>query len=47
MMINESMARRLWPEYPGGESPIGQHIAEGYDKAAGWMEVSRDRGGYS
>ena len=39
MMINESMARRLWPEYPGGEDPIGQHIAEGYDKAAGWMEV--------
>ena len=39
MMINESMARRLWPEYPGGEDPIGQHIAEGYDMAAGWMEV--------
>jgi predicted permease len=39
MIINESMANRLWPDYPSGASPIGLHVKEGYDKAAGWMEV--------
>jgi putative ABC transport system permease protein len=37
--INESLARRLWPDYPRGENPIGMHIMEAYDKAVGWMEV--------
>jgi predicted permease len=36
MIINESLARRFWP---GGENPIGRHIKEGYDHAAGWMEI--------
>ena len=36
MIINETLARRLWP---AGENPIGLHIREGYDKALGWIEV--------
>ena len=28
-LINESMARRFWPEYPEGESPIGAHLVLG------------------
>ncbi len=39
MMVNETLARRLWPEYPSGVNPIGLHIKEGYDKALGWIEV--------
>jgi putative ABC transport system permease protein len=39
MIINESLARILWPGYPGGENPVGRHISEGYDKLVGWMEV--------
>lgn len=39
MMLNETFARRLWPEYPGGANPIGMHLKEGYDKALGWIEV--------
>ena len=39
MMVNESMARVLWPGYPDRENPIGQHVTEGFDKAAGRMEV--------
>lgn len=39
MMVNETLARRLWPEYPGGTNPIGLHVKEAYDKALGWMEV--------
>ena len=39
MMVNETLARRLWPEYPGGANPIGLHVKEGYDKALGWIEV--------
>ncbi len=39
MIVNESLARRLWLEYPGGLNPIGQHVKEAYDKAVGWMEV--------
>ena len=38
-MVNETLARRLWPEYPGGANPIGLHVKEGYDKALGWIEV--------
>jgi predicted permease len=29
VVINESFARRFWPEYPGGQSPVGQHISGG------------------
>jgi len=39
VMVNETLARRLWPDYPGGVNPIGMHIKEGYDKALGWIEV--------
>jgi predicted permease len=28
-MINESLAHRLWPEYPNGQDPVGQHIRIG------------------
>jgi predicted permease len=34
-MVNETLARRLWPD----ANPIGVHIKEGYDKELGWMEV--------
>jgi predicted lysophospholipase L1 biosynthesis ABC-type transport system permease subunit len=40
MMINESLARVLWPDYPNGENPVGRHISEGYDKLVGWIEVT-------
>ena len=39
MMVNENLARQLWPDYPEGVNPIGRHVREGYDKAVGWMEV--------
>jgi predicted permease len=39
MIINESLARILWPGYPSGENPVGRHISEGYDKLVGWIEV--------
>jgi putative ABC transport system permease protein len=29
VLINESMARRFWPEYPNGQDPIGQRILMG------------------
>lgn len=29
LMINESLARRFWPDYPRGQDPIGQHIQLG------------------
>jgi predicted permease len=28
-IINDSMARRFWPQYPSGPDPIGQHILIG------------------
>lgn len=28
-IINERMARRFWPQYPGGLDPLGQHILIG------------------
>jgi putative ABC transport system permease protein len=28
-VINERLARRFWPAYPGGENPVGQHILVG------------------
>jgi putative ABC transport system permease protein len=36
MMVNETLARRLWPD---GTNPIGLHLKEAYDKALGWIEV--------
>jgi predicted permease len=39
MIVNESLARRIWPDYPQGADPIGLHVKEAYDKTAGWMEV--------
>ena len=39
MMVNETMARILWPHYSDGENPIGRHVKEAYDKSVGWMEV--------
>lgn len=39
IIINETLARLLWPNYPGGENPVGHRIQEAYDKATGWMEV--------
>ena len=32
VIINESFARRFWPEYPRGVDPVGQHMGEGYDR---------------
>ncbi len=29
LVINESMARRFWPDYPRGLDPVGQHILVG------------------
>jgi predicted permease len=40
MIINESLVRRLWPDYPRGVNPVGQHISEGYDKTIGWFEIA-------
>jgi putative ABC transport system permease protein len=38
LLINESMARRFWPNYPGGQNPIGQHVLIG-DNTANAFEV--------
>jgi putative ABC transport system permease protein len=32
VIINESLARLLWPAYPDGPDPVGQHLFEGGDK---------------
>jgi putative ABC transport system permease protein len=32
-IINESLARAFWPQYPGGPDPIGQHILIGTNPA--------------
>ena len=32
IIINESFARRFWPSYPAGLSPVGQHMGEGADR---------------
>jgi predicted permease len=31
-IIDESLARRFWPQYPRGEDPIGQHLLVGSHK---------------
>jgi putative ABC transport system permease protein len=38
VIINESFARRFWPNYPLGVSPVGQHLQEGVDHT-GPMEI--------
>ena len=38
-VINESLARLIWPAYPDGVNPIGGHLFEGADKFAGLLEV--------
>jgi predicted permease len=35
IIVNETLARRLWP----AADPVGLHMGEGYDKKAGRMEV--------
>jgi predicted permease len=32
VLINESFARRYWPDYPAGLDPVGRHIGEGADR---------------
>ena len=39
IILNQSLARHLCPGYPNGVNPVGRHVKEAYDKAAGWMEV--------
>jgi predicted permease len=39
IIVNERLARSLWPDYPRGVDPVGQHIGEAYDKTVGWLEV--------
>lgn len=39
MIVNETLARRLWPDYSQGRNPVGLHVKDGYDKALGWIEV--------
>jgi putative ABC transport system permease protein len=29
VVINEALARKLWPEYPSGVDPVGQHVVIG------------------
>lgn len=38
VIINERFARRFWPSYPR-QGPIGQHISNGADKSAAWLEI--------
>jgi hypothetical protein len=39
VVINETLARRLWPDYPNGPNPVGRHISEGFDKKIGWLQI--------
>ncbi len=34
MVIDESLARRFWPAYPGGPDPVGQHLLLSNNDAA-------------
>jgi predicted permease len=38
-MINESLARRLWPAYPRGVDPVGQHLRIGVDQTSAGLEI--------
>lgn len=39
VILNESLARLLWPDYPHSTDPIGRHIWEGADRAAGELQI--------
>jgi predicted permease len=39
VIVNESLARRFWPAYPQGPSPIGQHIRLGQDRSSPGLEI--------
>ncbi len=39
LIINESLARRFWPSYPGGLDPVAQHIRLGADQSSPGLEV--------
>jgi predicted permease len=39
VVINEKLARHFWPDYPAGQNPVGKHLWEAADKAAGWLEI--------
>jgi hypothetical protein len=39
VILNETLVRRLWPDYPNGPNPIGRHISEGFDKKIGWLQI--------
>lgn len=39
VILNESLARLLWPDYPHSSDPIGRHIWEGADRAAGELQI--------
>lgn len=36
VMINESLARRFWKEYPRGRDPVGQHLIVGTGSSSLW-----------
>jgi putative ABC transport system permease protein len=38
-MINERLARRLWPAYPNGQDPLGQHLRLGVDQTSSGLEI--------
>lgn len=39
VIINESLARRFWPAYPQGPSPIGRHLRLGQDQSSPGLEI--------
>ncbi len=39
VIVNETLARRLWPDYPNGPNPVGRHFSEGYDKKVGSLQI--------
>ncbi len=41
-IIDETLARRFWPEYPNGPDPIGQHILVGIGQAAEIVGIVAD-----
>jgi putative ABC transport system permease protein len=39
VVINESFARRYWPAYPLGPSPVGRHLRLGNDQSSPGLEI--------
>jgi len=39
VIVNESFARRFWPAYPQGPSPIGRHLRLGQDQSSPGLEI--------